>query len=86
MTAPRKEDVAMMCPRCAWQEVRRLAVSPVAGVWEVLQCARCLYAWRTTEPDRRTCRESYPQAFRMTQADIDAAPELPAVPPLREGA
>ncbi|GAA4833833.1 non-oxidative hydroxyarylic acid decarboxylases subunit D [Saccharopolyspora rosea] len=77
----------MICPRCAWEDVTTLAVSPVAGVWEVYQCARCLYTWRSTEPERRTSRDAYPEAFRMTQADIDAAPQVPTVPPLiREGA
>lgn len=72
-----------MCPRCAATEVTLQAVSPVAGVWEVWQCERCLYTWRSTEPDRRTKRESYPDAFKMTQADIDEAPQVPAIPPLR---
>jgi late competence protein required for DNA uptake (superfamily II DNA/RNA helicase) len=79
------EEEKMICPRCAWEEVEQLAVSPVAGAWEVLQCARCLYTWRTTEPARRTQRDLYPEAFRMTQADIDNAPEVPTVPPLRTG-
>lgn len=72
-----------MCPRCEFETVEKLADSPVAGVWEVLQCQRCLYTWRTTEPLRRISREHYPEEFRMTQADIDNAPEVPAVPPLR---
>ncbi|MFJ8818136.1 non-oxidative hydroxyarylic acid decarboxylases subunit D [Amycolatopsis thermoflava] len=72
-----------MCPRCEFEVVEKLADSPVAGVWEVLQCRRCLYTWRTTEPPRRTSREHYPEEFRMTQADIDNAPEVPAVPSLR---
>ncbi len=59
-----------------------MTTSPVPGVWDVLQCTRCLYMWRTTEPDRRTRREAYPVEFRLTQADIDAAPEVPVVPPL----
>ncbi|GAB2752699.1 non-oxidative hydroxyarylic acid decarboxylases subunit D [Salinifilum aidingensis] len=71
-----------MCPRCAWEELHHLATSPVPDVWEVWQCARCLYTWRTTEPARRSTRAAYPERFRMTQADIDAAPEVPAVPPL----
>lgn len=71
------------CPRCAYQTVERLFSSPVPGVWDVLQCGRCLYTWRTTEPARRTDRDAYPEEFRMTQADIDAAPEVPTVPPLR---
>ncbi|MGP4018982.1 non-oxidative hydroxyarylic acid decarboxylases subunit D [Saccharopolyspora sp. 5N708] len=74
----------MMCPRCVCEDVRLLAVSPVAGVWQVLQCVRCLYTWRSTEPARRTQREAFPAEFRMTQADIDNAPQVPAVPPLRK--
>ncbi|MDU7328801.1 MAG: non-oxidative hydroxyarylic acid decarboxylases subunit D, partial [Klebsiella pneumoniae] len=38
--------------------------------------------WRDTEPLRRTSREHYPEAFRMTQKDIDEAPQVPHVPPL----
>lgn len=52
------------------------------GTWDVLQCGRCLYRWRTTEPARRTPRDAYPQEFRLTPADIDYAPEVPAIPPL----
>jgi hypothetical protein len=70
------------CPRCDFDTIRQLATSPVAGIWDVLQCHRCLYTWRTTEPARRTQRDTYPDEFRMTQADIDNAPEVPTVPPL----
>ncbi|WP_307852418.1 non-oxidative hydroxyarylic acid decarboxylases subunit D [Streptomyces sp. RM99] len=38
------------CPRCAHESVRTLYYSPVPGVWDVLQCGRCLYTWRTSEP------------------------------------
>lgn len=72
----------MLCPRCTWETINRLACSPVAGVWEVLQCGRCLYTWRTTEPERRTSRDAFPEKFRLTQDDIDNAPEVPSVPPL----
>lgn len=71
-----------MCPRCAAGGSRRLAVG-TGAVWEVRQCETCLYTWRTTEPARRTERASYPEEFKMTRADMDAAPEVPAVPPLR---
>ncbi|MFJ9037531.1 non-oxidative hydroxyarylic acid decarboxylases subunit D [Streptomyces sp. NPDC102406] len=71
------------CPRCAYEEIGRLATSPVPGVWDVLQCERCLYTWRTTEPARRTRRDAYPDGFKLTQADIDQAIEVPAIPPLR---
>ncbi|WP_443044466.1 non-oxidative hydroxyarylic acid decarboxylases subunit D [Streptomyces sp. DHE17-7] len=37
------------CPRCAHGSVRTLYSSPVPGVWDVLQCGRCLYTWRTSE-------------------------------------
>ena len=76
----------MICPRCAWETLNRLATSPVPDDWKVLQCARCLYTWRTSEPERRTRRESYPERYRMSQDDIDNASEAPAVPPLRDGA
>jgi hypothetical protein len=46
----------------------------------VYQCQHCLYTWRDTEPLRRTSREHYPEAFRMTQKDIDEAPQVPHVP------
>ncbi|WP_432570209.1 non-oxidative hydroxyarylic acid decarboxylases subunit D [Kineococcus sp. SYSU DK005] len=78
---PLKEET--MCPRCAHETLDVLTTSPVPGVWEVLQCLRCHYTWRTSEPARRTTRSDYPQAFRLTQADLDAAQEMPTVPPLR---
>ncbi|WP_328760462.1 non-oxidative hydroxyarylic acid decarboxylases subunit D [Streptomyces sp. NBC_00271] len=72
----------MICPRCAHDIVETVTTSPVPGAWDVLQCGRCLYMWRTTEPARRIRREAYPQELRMTPADIDNAPEVPAIPPL----
>ena len=72
----------MICPRCGDQHIELMATSPVEGVWTVHQCQRCLYTWRSTELLRRISREHYPQAFRMTQQDIDNAPEVPAIPPL----
>jgi hypothetical protein len=74
----------MTCPRCDSDTVRKIAASAVAGAWDVLQCARCLYMWRTSEPARRTTREAYPEPFRMTRDDIDHTHEVPTVPPLRD--
>jgi hypothetical protein len=71
------------CPRCAFTSLTRLATSPVPGVWDVFQCGRCLYTWRTIEPARRTRREAYPEAFKLTEEDIANAIEVPTVPPLR---
>ncbi|KAF5990983.1 MULTISPECIES: non-oxidative hydroxyarylic acid decarboxylases subunit D [Streptomyces] len=67
-------------PRCAHDIVETLTTSPDPGTWDVLQCGRCLHMWRTTEPARRTPRHAYPQEFRLTPADIDYAPEVPAIP------
>lgn len=80
---PATPDTRPVCPRCADPGVCTVAHSPVPGVWQVLQCARCLYMWRTTEPARRTRREDYPAQFRLTEHDIATATEVPAVPPLR---
>ncbi|MEV6568585.1 non-oxidative hydroxyarylic acid decarboxylases subunit D [Streptomyces kronopolitis] len=71
-----------ICPRCACDAIATVATSPVPGVWDVLRCERCCYLWRSTEPARRTRREAYPVEFRMSGADLDNAPEVPAVPPL----
>ncbi|SJN55353.1 non-oxidative hydroxyarylic acid decarboxylases subunit D [Vibrio ruber] len=72
----------MICPRCAHEEIALLAQSPVADVWTVHQCQRCLYTWRSTEPLRRTSREHFPDAFKMTPEEIDNAMQLPEIPPL----
>ena len=70
----------MSCPRCDHDDITRLAVSPVPGVWEVHHCERCLYTWRSSEPARRTSREHYPERFRLTTEDLTHAPEVPTVP------
>ncbi|MGW4486575.1 non-oxidative hydroxyarylic acid decarboxylases subunit D [Amycolatopsis sp. NPDC004368] len=76
----------MTCPRCENPDITKLADSPVAGVWTVHQCPRCRYTWRSTEPARRTRRAQYPEAFRLTVADITGATAVPAVPPLESRA
>lgn len=77
------ERAMPVCPRCDHATVAELFASPVPGVWEVLQCERCRYCWRTSEPDRRTRREAYPVSFRLTAEDIAGALQTPAIPPLR---
>ncbi len=72
-----------ICPRCAHERLTHLTTSPVPGAWDVFQCDRCLYTWRTTEPARRTQPDAYPAAFRLTAEDIENAIEMPTVPPLR---
>jgi vanillate/4-hydroxybenzoate decarboxylase subunit D len=72
----------MICPRCAYDAIDTLYTSPVPDAWDVLQCRQCLYCWRTSEPDRRTKPEAYPQQFKMTLEDIKNAPEVPTIPPL----
>lgn len=73
----------MICPRCAHSTLETLADSPVPDVWKVLQCGLCHYTWRTTEPARRSNRQDYPERFRLTQADLENAQEMPTIPPLR---
>lgn len=77
-----EETKKIICPRCGNEHVVTLATSPVEGVWEVYQCEHCLYTWRSTEPDRRTKREAYPDNFKITDADMEAAPMVPSIPPL----
>jgi hypothetical protein len=71
------------CPRCDAEAAVTVAVAPADGSWEVRQCERCWYTWRTTEPPERTTPGRFPAAFRMTAAAIDAAPEVPTVPASR---
>ncbi|MGQ4596826.1 non-oxidative hydroxyarylic acid decarboxylases subunit D [Nocardia sp. R6R-6] len=71
-----------ICPRCAHDLIEQLFTSPVPGVWDVLQCQRCFFCWRTSEPPRRSRRDAYPDTFKLTADDIANAVELPAIPPL----
>ncbi|WJR36390.1 non-oxidative hydroxyarylic acid decarboxylases subunit D [Mycobacteroides immunogenum] len=78
------DSVQIPCPRCEDGTATVIAVSPVPLVWQIYQCATCLYCWRSTEPARRTDRASYPREFRLTRAGIDGARDVPAIPPLRQ--
>jgi vanillate/4-hydroxybenzoate decarboxylase subunit D len=73
----------MICARCKSQHTRKIAASPVAGAWEVRVCERCLFSWRTTEPDHIVEPDSYPSTFALTEAEIDAARDVPNIPPRR---
>ena len=68
------------CPRCGGSSLDQLARSPVPGSWEVWSCERCRYSWRSTEPLANRSRAHYPQRFRLTPAQLDAAREMPPVP------
>jgi vanillate/4-hydroxybenzoate decarboxylase subunit D len=72
----------MSCPRCSARTVELLATAQAGDAWQVLHCTRCRYSWRTTEPARRTDPDAYPPQFKLSQADLDDAPEVPPVPPL----
>ena len=71
----------MICPRCADEHIEVMATSPVKGSGPFTS-ASIVFIRRDTEPLRRTSREHYPEAFRMTQKDIDEAPQVPTIPPL----
>ncbi|MBT2502878.1 non-oxidative hydroxyarylic acid decarboxylases subunit D [Curtobacterium sp. ISL-83] len=81
MTASESQSV---CPRCGAETIATIALSPAAGVWELRQCERCLYTWRTTEPARRSQRDAYPDAFKLTEHDLLHVEEIPRIPPLVE--
>jgi hypothetical protein len=49
----------------------------MAGAWTVTICRRCRYSGRSTEPLPNRSRDHYPDRFRLTQADIDAARDVP---------
>ena len=66
----------MICPRCADEKIEVMATSPVKGSGPCIS-ASTVFTRRDTEPLRRTSREHYPEAFRMTQKDIDEAPQVP---------
>ncbi|WP_409311168.1 non-oxidative hydroxyarylic acid decarboxylases subunit D [Pectobacterium sp. B1J-3] len=72
-----------ICPRCRHEHISVMYNSPVADVWAVLQCDKCLYMWRTSEPARRSDPEHYPEKFRMTEQDMAHAEPIPAIPPLK---
>jgi hypothetical protein len=71
----------MICPRCADEHIEVMAKSPVKGVWTVYQPALSVRLARYRAATH-TSREHYPEAFRMTQKDIDDAPMVPSIPPL----
>lgn len=72
----------MICPRCADEQIEVMAKSCGERCLDGLPVPALPLYWRDTEPLRRTSREHYPQAFRMTQKDIDDAPMVPSIPPL----
>ncbi|HTF46601.1 MAG TPA: non-oxidative hydroxyarylic acid decarboxylases subunit D [Pseudonocardia sp.] len=67
------------CPRCSGRGLERLAVSPVPGSWSVWSCPRCWYSWRSTEPKVNSSPAHYPAEFRLTELDIAAAQNVPAI-------
>lgn len=70
----------LTCPRCDTADVRVLTRSPVPGAWEMYSCRVCLYSWRSTEPDSARNPATYPAAFKLDPAEIDALPVVPALP------
>lgn len=56
------------CPRCGASNIRKLADSPVAGVFTVWGCGQCNYVWRSTE--------SVAGLKRLTKEAMEKAVEL----------
>ncbi|MCJ4753766.1 FAD-binding protein [Klebsiella pneumoniae] len=71
----------MICPRCADEKIEVMATSPV-----LFACGEVTGgvhgANRLGGNALADTHEHYPEAFRMTQKDIDEAPQVPHVPPL----
>ncbi|SFX53157.1 non-oxidative hydroxyarylic acid decarboxylases subunit D [Olsenella sp. kh2p3] len=68
----------MKCPRCGDEHISTIAKSPVAGAWEVYECDRCYYSWRSTETPH------VDDVFKLTPEKIANLQVIPAVPPLED--
>ncbi len=70
----------MTCPRCDSGETEILAVSPIAGQWEMHICRVCNFSWRSTEPTQVTDPSQYHPSFKLTKAAIDRMTVYPPLP------
>ncbi|ADK68568.1 conserved hypothetical protein [Olsenella uli DSM 7084] len=66
----------MKCPRCECDHISTIAKSPIPGAWEVYECDRCYYSWRSTETPH------VDDVFKLTPEQIKNLQVIPAVPPL----
>ncbi|WP_085829780.1 non-oxidative hydroxyarylic acid decarboxylases subunit D [Collinsella vaginalis] len=66
----------MKCPRCDHDQIETIATSPIEGAWEVYQCDRCFYSWRSTE------QPHIDEVFKLTAENIERLQVIPPVPPL----
>jgi vanillate/4-hydroxybenzoate decarboxylase subunit D len=82
-TATTMSVQGLVCPRCRCAEIGVRTTSPVPGVWTVYGCGRCLYTWRSTEPERNTDPEKYPAVFRLTAEALGNLPVVPTIPARR---
>lgn len=69
----------MKCRRCGSEKISKIADSPVRNVWEIYQCDKCNYSWRSTEPDI----EILP-VFKLDDKQIDEMQLIPPIPPLKK--
>ena len=72
-------DAPAICPRCESATVELQFSSPVKGVWEIYRCTKCLYAWRSTEPETNTDPAKYPHRFKVDPARLNDYPIMPAI-------
>ncbi len=66
----------MKCPRCGHEGISTIATSPIEGVWEVYECDKCLYSWRSTETPQIN------DVFKLNDEKIAALQVVPPIPPL----
>jgi len=66
----------MKCPRCECESISTIATSPIEGVWEVYECDKCFYSWRSTETPHVA------DVFKLNDEKIANLQVIPPVPPL----
>jgi hypothetical protein len=68
-----------ICPRCDDPNSSILTESPVKGIWVMYRCPRCLFTWRSTEPEEVTNPARYNRDFKLTPEMIEHAMITPAI-------
>ncbi|EFH79849.1 non-oxidative hydroxyarylic acid decarboxylases subunit D [Ktedonobacter racemifer] len=67
------------CPRCDDPNGAILTESPVKGSWIMYRCPRCLFTWRSTEPEHITNPALYNRDFKLTPEMTEHAQVTPPI-------
>ena len=75
----------MKCMRCLEGEGTVVAKAPDgSGAWEIYQCTRCNFGWRTTEPEEVLDVEKRDPRFQLVGVDLEKLLVPCPIPPLRK--